>query len=188
MIQVNHIRQFIFCPRIFYFYNFCDIKPIYPLYVNDGVKFHDKQNELFKTRKFKKFHIDFKEIYKDYYLEDGKLYGICDLLLVCDDEIIVGEFKDQANLKLSKGAKMQLIAYSRLAKKKLNKDFHRVILISGNNLKFKFYNIMQKDLDDFDKIILEIEELLDSELFPNSSVSKEACMQCEFLNFCSDRE
>lgn len=188
MILISHIRQFMFCPRIFYFYNFCNISPVYPKHVEFGVDFHEKQNELFKKRSFAKFGINFKEIHKNLYLQNDEFGGILDMVLVCDDEIIVAEFKDQTNLNLNKGTKMQLIAYAKLASNHFKLPFHRVILCSGNNLKFKIYNIANVDLIEFDKTIKNINLLLQNEIFPDSSANLNACRQCEFLNYCDDRE
>lgn len=188
MILISHIRQFVFCPRIFYFYNFCNIAPKYPKHVEFGLDYHAKQDELFRKRNFAKFGIEFKEIHKNLYVENDEFSGVLDMILVCDDEIIVCEFKDQTNLNLNKGTKMQLIAYAKLASKRFNLPFHRAILCSGNNLKFKIYSITNADLSEFEKVIANIKTLMHLGSFPDSSANLNACKQCEFLNYCDDRE
>ncbi len=188
MIKASDIRQFLFCPRIFYFYNFTDIRPVYPAYVGEGNRFHDKQSSLFNKRNFAKFHIKFNEVYQNLYLNDDKIYGVADLIFVCDDEIIALEFKNQKNLNLNRGTKMQLIAYSLLASKRFKKPFYRVILCCENNLKFKIYQISGVDLAKFDETLSQMQNLLENEIFPDSSASPAMCANCEFKNFCDDRE
>lgn len=188
MILVSHIRQFVFCPRIFYFYNFCNILPKYPQYVKTGSEFHAYQDELFKSRKFLKFKIDFKKVHKNLYLENEKFCGVLDLLFECDNEIIAVEFKNQSKPILSKGAKMQLIAYSKLASEHFGKPFHRVILCYSNNLKFKIFEIYKEDLACFDRTLTQMQALLEKQYLPESSASTAAYEQCEFRNYCDDRE
>lgn len=188
MILISHIRQFMFCPRIFYFYNLCNIKLHYPEYVKAGVEFHAKQDELFKSRKFSKFQIPYIKIYNNFYLENNELCGVADLILECDDEIIVAEFKNQGTLRPSAGSKMQLIAYSKLASEFFNKPFNKIILCHGKNLKFKIFQINQADIANFNKILEQMKGILENENFPNSSASLAACAQCEFRNYCDDRE
>lgn len=188
MILISHIRQFIFCPRILYFYTFCDIKPLYPEYVSLGTQYHNRQNELFKSRKFLKFKLPIIKVYNNLYLQDLSMSGIADLVIECKDEIIVAEYKNQNKPILSTGAKMQLIAYSILASKYLNKPFSKIMLICSNNLKFKIFDITNDDLIKFDKVINSIKKMIDQEIFPHSNASMAACMQCEFKNYCDDRE
>ena len=114
--------------------------------------------------------------------------GVADLILECDDEIIVAEFKNQGTLRLSAGSKMQLIAYSKLASEFFNKPFNKIILCHGKNLKFKIFQINQADIANFNKILEQMKGILENENFPNSSASLAACAQCEFRNYCDDRE
>lgn len=164
------------------------MRPKYPEYVGFGSEFHAKQDELFKSRKFVKFGINFKQIYHNLYLQNDEFSGVLDMLMQCDNEVIAIEFKDQKSLSLSKGAKMQLIAYSKLASSHFGLPFSRVILCAGNNLKFRFFDITADDLAEFDRVITQIKTLLKNENFPSSSASAAACEQCEFKNFCDDRE
>ena len=76
MIPINLIRQYKFCPRIVYYNLLTNIKPIYPRQVNLGSDYHELQEEMLKSRKFKKFHIDFEEIISDKYFENEN-FNIC---------------------------------------------------------------------------------------------------------------
>lgn len=104
-----------FCPRIFYFYNFCDIKLKYPEYVKAGVKFHKNKMNYLKVENF----LNLK-------------YHILKFTII----FILKIMNYQNNLKLSAGSKMQLIAYSKLAGEFFNKPFKKIILCHGKNLRF----------------------------------------------------
>lgn len=188
MILISHIRQFIFCPRIFYFYTFSDIKPSYPEHVKLGVEFHIKQDELLRNRTFAKFKLKILKTYPNFYLANDELCGISDLILECENEIIIIEFKNQNKPILNKGTKLQLLAYSKLASSYFKKPFYRYILCYGNNLKFKIFDVKHSDLIELEKTLKEMNKILEKQNFPDSSANQNACEQCEFKNFCDDRE
>lgn len=49
-LPVSYIRQFCFCPRIPFLSVFLEIKPPPPLWVQDGVDFHEKAAMLQKKK------------------------------------------------------------------------------------------------------------------------------------------
>ena len=63
-LPVSYIRQFCFCPRIPFLSVFLEIKPPSPLWVQDGVDFHEKAAMLQKRRKLSKFNLSGKGVFK----------------------------------------------------------------------------------------------------------------------------
>lgn len=63
-LPVSYIRQFCFCPRIPFLSVFLEIKPPPPLWVKDGVDFHEKAAMLQKRRKLSKFNLSGKGVFK----------------------------------------------------------------------------------------------------------------------------
>lgn len=188
MIPINLIRQYKFCPRIVYYNLLTNIKPFYPRQVSLGVEYHDLQNELLTSRKFKKFHIDYEEIISDKYFEDEKL-GVCgkvDLAFLTSNEIIPIEFK-HIQKKPSYSHILQLVGYGILLSKKYNKEFNIAFIVYSNNMKFHKIEITNKHIEDFYKVIESIKRILKNDLLPNSDANEEKCIQCEYLNFCNDR-
>lgn len=189
MIQINLIRQYIFCPRIVYFNLLSNIKPVYPLHVLHGNKYHSKQDTLFSIRDFKKFHIDYKEKVNNLYLESDT-YGLCgivDTFFICDSEIIVLDYKNTNKSSISYSHKMQLTAYSLLLSEKYGKPCNRGIIAYGNNMKFIEVKILENDIKNLEKILLQINIMLEKAVFPDSSAGENKCLQCEYLNYCDDR-
>lgn len=188
MIPINLIRQYKFCPRIVYYNLLTNIKPIYPRQVSLGSDYHELQEQMIKSRKFKKFHIDYVEILNDKYLENEEL-NICgkvDLAFVCEDEIIPCEFK-HIDKKPSYSHILQLVGYGLLLQKEYEKEFERAFIIYGNNMKFHKVEITKKHIKDFFEVIKNIERILSDDILPNSSANENQCIQCEYLNFCDDR-
>lgn len=188
MIPINLIRQYKFCPRIVYYSLLTNIKPIYPRQVSLGSDYHELQEQMLKSRKFKKFHIDFEEIISDKYFEKEAL-NICgkvDLAFLCKDEIIPCEFK-HIDKKPSYSHILQLVGYGIILEKEYEKDFKNAFIIYGNNMKFHKIEITQKYKKDFFDVIKNIEQILKDDLLPNSSANESKCLQCEYLNFCDDR-
>ena len=188
MISINLIRQYLFCPRIVYYNILTNIKPIYPKHVKLGNEYHNLQNELLNSRKFKKLNIQYTKILSNKYLEneDLNISGIVDLAFITNNEIIPIEFKN-IDKKYSYGHILQLVGYGILLEKKYNKSFKQAFIIYGKNLKFHKIKITTKYKNDFFKIIDKINYIVDTEIFPNSSANEKKCSQCEYLNYCDDR-
>ncbi len=189
MIQVNLIRQFIFCPRIVYFNLLSNIKPVYPLHVAQGNLYHNKQNKLFAIRDFAKLNLSYKEKLNNIYLEDEDLFlcGVIDTCFICEDEVVVVEYKDTNKSIIPHSHKMQLTAYSLLLSKKYNKKCNRGIIIYGNNMKYKEVQITEAYIKQLQEILSKINKMVEKAIFPDSPASEKKCLQCEYLNYCDDR-
>ncbi len=188
MIPVNLIRQYKFCPRIVYYNLLTNIKPIFPRQVSLGCDYHKLQNEMIKSRKFKKFHINFDDIINDKYFQSETL-NICgkvDLAFLCKDEVIPIEFK-YIDKKISYSHILQLIGYGLLLQKEYKKIFKQAFIIYSNNMKFHKIDINEKYIKDFFDVIRSIEKIVKNDILPNTSANKNQCIQCEYLNYCNDR-
>jgi CRISPR-associated exonuclease Cas4 len=189
MIPINLIRQYHFCPRIVYFNLLTNIKPIYPRHVSLGEDYHKIQEKLSRYRRFKKLHIDFKEIIIDKYFEDKELeiVGKIDTALITQDEIIPIEFKQKSGKKPTFGHILQLYGYGYLLSKAYSLEFKQAFIFYDQNLKLHHINITQKTKDQFFKTLQNIKDILEDEIFPNSNANEAKCSQCEYINFCDDR-
>lgn len=188
MIPINLIRQYKFCPRIVYYNLLTNIKPIYPRQVSLGVDYHQLQSEMLKSRKFKKFHIDYKEIVSEEYLENETL-NICgkvDMAFLTDDEVIPVEFK-HIDKKPSYSHILQLVGYGILLEKEYKKSFKTAFIVHSNNMKFYKIDITSKHKKDFFEVLKKIEQIVKNDILPNSSADGKKCLQCEYLNYCDDR-
>jgi CRISPR-associated exonuclease Cas4 len=188
MIPINLIRQYKFCPRVVYYNLLTNIKPIYPRQVSLGEEYHNLQNEMVNSRKFKKFHIEYDEILSEKYIEDSEL-NICgkvDMAFISKYEVIPCEFKHIAK-KPSYSHILQIVGYGILLEKKYQKSFKQAFIIHSNNMKFYHIDITENNKKDFFEIVKEIENIVQNNILPNSSADGQKCIQCEYLNYCDDR-
>lgn len=188
MIPISLIRQYKFCPRIVYYNLLTNIKPIFPRQVSLGTDYHELQNEMIKSRKFKKFHIDYQEILSEKYLENEEL-NICgkvDFTFLTKDELIPCEFK-HINSKPNYSHILQLVGYGILLEKEYEQEFKKAFIIYSNNMKFYKIDITKKHKKDFFEVIKDIENIIKNDILPNSSANENQCIQCEYLNYCDDR-
>ena len=91
-LPVSYIRQFCFCPRIPFLSVFLEIKPPSPLWVQDGVDFHEKAAMLQKRRKLSKFNLSGKGVFKsNIYLKSSvyPIHGIADGIFIMEDGEII---------------------------------------------------------------------------------------------------
>ena len=186
MIDINLIRQYIFCPRVVYFHLFSNIKPSFPRHVQLGHRYHDKQNALLTHRRFKKLQINYTQIISDYYLSNESigLKGIVDIGFVCEDEVVACEYKFVKKPQFSHI--LQVVGYSLLMEREFNKPAKRGYIIYGKNIKFQPVNIL-KYKKNFFEVLEKINFIYENEIFPDSSAAGDKCSQCEYINFCDDR-
>jgi len=189
MIPINLIRQYHFCPRIVYFNLLTNIKPIYPRHVSLGEDYHKIQEKLSRYRRFKKLHIDFKEIIIDKYFEDKNLeiVGKVDIVLITKNEVIPIEFKQKSSKKPTLGHILQLYGYGYLLSKAYGLEFREAFIFYEQNIKLHHINITPKIKDKFFKTLSSIKKILEDAVFPNCSADENKCSQCEYINFCDDR-
>ncbi|WP_287531659.1 CRISPR-associated protein Cas4 [Parasutterella sp.] len=134
-LPVSYIRQFCFCPRIPFLSVFLEIKPPPPLWVQDGVDFHEKAAMLQKRRKLSKFNLSGKGVFKsNIYLKSSvyPIHGIADGIFIMEDgEIVPLEFKAQDNFVASRGHILQLTGYAILLEEKFQKEVSRGFILYG---------------------------------------------------------
>ena len=188
-LPVNLLTQFHFCPRIPYFQELLKMKPFYPQWVKQGRSFHEAQEKVFQHRTLKRFGLQKAEQKFNIEVQSQKLHlhGILDSLLVTKKAIFPVEFK-LSERKPSKGQIIQLTAYAMLIEESMQLPCQKGFLLIGK--KGKCYPI---EFTDFykNKVLETKNKILDSfekSYLPDSSASLSQCYQCEYLNYCNDRE
>lgn len=187
-IPVSMLRQYLFCPRIIHFKIVRNLTPEYPFWVEDGQREHQHREELIKKRS--------PELLKRY---QGKLvfnlplrsrrydlFGVVDGALIGPQYVIPIEFKQRLGAAL-RGALMQLIGYGLVLEDIYQVPFSQAIILAGKNGRPTLYKIGDAERSKCLTLIQEIKDVIDSPLIPESSASAPQCQQCEYLNFCGDR-
>ncbi len=190
-VPISLLRQFCFCPRIPFFQECMHLDVKYPLWVNQGVKEHDRYEMLSKRRNLKKFGIDSLEcnIKHNVYLcsEELKMHGICDSILSTKTDKYIVEFKLSDRVKLNLAEKVQLTAYAMAAESMYSMKISKGFILIGKKGKTFDIEIDQYLRDKTLSIRDHVINIIEKGVMPNSSATEGKCCQCEYFNFCADR-
>jgi CRISPR-associated exonuclease Cas4 len=186
-IPVNLIRQWCYCPRIVYYIELTEFKVVYPGWVKQGERFHQKETELWRRRNLSRFSLEKGEIHLDYDAKSIKhqIHGIADMIIETDDTVHPVEFK-LANSFQKKGGILQLVAYGMIMEESFQKKSPYGFLAEGekNISKIEFTEILKKEVI---KKIKQIKQMLNRGIKPDSSATIYQCVRCEYRNHCNDR-
>lgn len=188
-VPVHLIRQYCFCERIPNYQEVLRLNPARPQWVKQGEKFHQSQNHLFKHRTLKRFDLENAQQEFEVRVSDSKLqlHGLVDSILITKSQIYPIDFK-LSGTKPTKGQLLQLTAYAMLLEKEYNLPCKRGFILyeqKGKTQPITFTEVnKQRVLKIRDKII----EGLSAGLMPFSSATPAQCTQCEYLNYCNDRD
>ncbi|MCX8000231.1 MAG: CRISPR-associated protein Cas4 [Leptospiraceae bacterium] len=188
-LRIVELRQFAFCPRIPW-YNVNNFSPIPEnSWMRQGEEYHLDREKLLKKRLLKRFKtLDHNIRYRvNVYSVTYGIHGIVDALIETKDEIFPIEFKLQKG-SFSKGIKNQILGYAlcleEMSQKKVSKGF----IVSGRNAKVQEIFISEKEKLEIVETINKVKQIREMGLLPDSPASAAKCSQCEFLNYCNDRE
>ncbi|MEW6536707.1 MAG: CRISPR-associated protein Cas4 [Candidatus Auribacterota bacterium] len=187
-IPIYLIRQYCFCPRIPFFIEVVGLQPVQPLWVTQGSKYHIRQELLSKNRVLRKYNIDTAKRHYNFhmYSEYYGIYGYADLILESESEVFPIEFKTTFN-PLNRGYLLQLVAYGLLSSIIFQKEFRTGFLVYGQKGRIKQIDKTDLLMEQLEKTIFQIHQVLQASVLPCSSASYLQCGQCEFLNYCNDR-
>jgi len=187
-IPINLIRQYYFCPRIVYFRYLIGFDSHEQIWVQQGKKHHERQYMLMKNRNLSRFGIkQGKVFYSDFLKNDYlKIHGFADAVIATDTEVAPVEFK-LSRSKITKGYFYQLAAYGVCAEIKYNKKCEKGFFLFEDKGKVLEKAITDEHKNEIAELLNNISRMLEYEIMPDSSASAHQCSQCEYLNFCNDR-
>jgi len=188
-IPISLLRQYVFCPRIPYFYLVRQLVPSEKLWIKQGNCEHVRQILLSKRRSFEKYRIKEGILRFNVVLNsnDLGLHGICDAVLENTEKAVIFEFKNSEKTSNNLGAKIQLAAYSLVYEQMTGKEINSGYILFGKKAKVSEVTIDERLKATVLNIVSEIHNTIESSLLPLSSSSENKCCQCEFFNFCADR-
>ena len=189
-IPVSMLRQQCFCPRIPFFQLMRGIQPKGPIWLQQGLNHHLREDMLAKRRKLIRFGITAQNFR---FLEEVQLYddnlglhGVCDGVIITDNEIIPIEFKLSEGTPAI-GARLQLAAYAMLLEHKEKKHVDRGFILCGQKGRTLELPIDAQIRNDVLSAAKQIRETCGKAVIPCTAATEHQCAQCEFQNFCADR-
>ena len=188
-VPISMLRQYCFCPRIPFFNEIRGLNPADRPWMKQGLTYHQKQAMLNKRRKLQRYGVSEGKLEHNVRLKGCALpmHGIADAILVNGNEVCPIEFKLEA-VQIRRGQIMQLMAYGILAEEYYGIPFRRGFILYGHRGKTAEVvatNARRKEVENIVEALLAI---FGTQLMPESSASASQCGQCEYLNFCADRE
>jgi len=188
-LPIHLLRQHLFCPRVPWFQELLEFKPPQPAWVRQGVVFHQRQPSVFRHRTLKRFGLE--QAHRDFHVpvQSGqwRMHGIVDCVLETDTAVHAVEIK-LAGRKPGRGHILQVGAYGLLVAEKYKKTSRRAFVVTEEKGKTWPVEITEQLVGDIIRTRDVILGNLARSRLPDSPASHAQCTQCEYLNYCNDRE
>lgn len=187
-IPISYLRQHIFCPRIPYFQLVYANQVAEPGWVRQGTRFHEKQAAVFRRRTLKRFGLEEGTMRHAVSAREPRLgiHGKLDALIELPEEIIPLEFKLSGS-KPAPNQINQLVAYGVALGRQYRKPCRRGFLVFGKKGR-SFEVVFDRKM--FQKMLLTIHAIrrnVYAGQLPHSNAGPAKCGQCEYINYCNDR-
>ncbi len=188
-IPLHLLRQYLFCPRIPYFTELIGIKPKSPLWVHQGTTHHTREFKRFDRRDLSKFGIAEPKLHFNVSLisTDLRVHGVADAVIIGPHEGAILEFKIERR-SIHRGALLQLVGYSLVAEEMFKIPFKKGFFIFEHHNKSVEVKIDEQLRNEFTQALNKLRCMLDLSFIPVSSATEAQCGQCEFIQYCNDRD
>jgi len=189
-LRVSDVKQYIYCPRIIYFYYVLPIHRRITKKMEYGRLEHVEIKQLEKRRKLKAYGI--LEGTRDFqvYLQSSRLglNGLLDMSITTPSgEVYPVEFKHSISKK-GLHQKYQLTAYAMLLEEKYQKPIRYGFLYLIPSKTVVALEITSSMREHVKKTLSAIRNIIAGEKIPGYIRSKHRCTDCEFKNYCADLE
>lgn len=187
LLNVNDLKQFLYCPRIVYYTWVMPVNPPATFLMQRGHRMEDEFARLEPRRVLSRYGFQDAVRHFGMQITDDTLglTGKIDLILESPDRVGVVEFKASAS-GLAENWKRQLCAYGLLAERHFQCPCPEgfVLLSDGEELvKIDLDGCLrQQTLQCLEGARLIVKE----QSFPDPTPVRARCAQCEYRNFCGD--
>ncbi|MEW6623315.1 MAG: CRISPR-associated protein Cas4 [Bacillota bacterium] len=188
-LKVSDLKQYIYCPRILYYYYVLPVPRRVTRKMEYGKLEHMEVKKLEKRRGLKSYGIfeNGERFFQVSLVSDRLgLHGVLDMMIVsANGAIYPVEFKHSISKK-GLHQKYQLAAYAMLLEEKYLKPirFGFIYLIPTKTI--IPLEITQSMREHIKKVLSAIQKVAEGEKMPGYIRSKQRCLNCEFKNYCAD--
>lgn len=188
-LPIHLLRQHLFCPRIPWFQELLNYKPPQPQWVRQGLDFHQRQASVFRHRTLQRFGLQqaSKRFQVAVQSAHWKMHGIVDCVLESESAVYAVEIK-LAGRKPGSGHILQVAAYGLLLSETLAKPCPRGFVVIEEKGKTWPVELTEARIAEVISIREAISSNLERARMPDSGATNAQCSQCEYLNYCNDRE
>lgn len=187
-LRVSDLKQYIYCPRIVYYYYVLPIPRRITRKMEYGRLEHIEINQLEKRRRLKAYGLKEGSRKFQVFLESARLglSGLLDMMVITTSgEIFPVEFKHSVS-KDGLHQKYQLAAYAMLLEEKYRKPVRYGFLYLIPKKSVIPVEITTSMRDHVQKVLSAIRNVITGERMPGYIRSYQRCTDCEFKNYCAD--
>lgn len=186
-LNVSDLKQYFYCPRIIYFTYVLPVERKVTVKMQEGAQAHLEAARLEGRRTLKAFGIaEGRRFFRTALVSERLgLKGVLDMHVATPAGYFPVEFKD-TNRPLATGHKYQLTAYALLLEDHYGKPVRGgfVYFLPRRTLR---YVEVTPGMRAYVKGVLEkIRRLVERQVFPEATLRRGRCRDCEYKNYCGD--
>jgi CRISPR-associated exonuclease Cas4 len=187
MLSVSELKQYVYCPRIFYFLSVQPMRPPATGLMQRGRRLQEEFERLEPRRVLSRY--GFGEARRHFSLAmthpESGLTGQVDLLLEAPDQVAVVEFK-ASSAPLAENHRYQLGAYALLAERAFCKPCPSAFAIFVDRSEIEEIAIDEEQRRKVQKALADMRVLVQTAGFPAATPMRARCTNCEYRHFCGD--
>jgi CRISPR-associated exonuclease Cas4 len=186
LFTVTDLKQYIYCPRIFY-YHAClpDVRPV-TAKMQHGLWSHQQEQKRAARRTLHQYHVVEGQRYFDMVVMSEKLglTGQVDEVVESADGVFPVDYK--LAKRASYHFKLQLTAYALLLEEISQQKIERGYLYLMRSSEWVTVRFTRKLRTHVKTALAEMHQLTAEELMPPPTSYRQRCPDCEFRRFCND--
>jgi len=187
ILAVSDLKQFVYCPRIFYFMTVQPVRPPATGLMERGQRLQEEFERLEPRRVLTRYGFAEARRHFSITLRDGELglTGQADLLLEAEDKLAVVEFK-ASGAALAENHRLQLAAYALLAERKFGRPCPVAYALFADREEIEEVPLGAALREEVSKALERMRGVLERGEFPPPTSLRARCHECEYGNFCGD--
>lgn len=185
MINVYDLKQYIYCPRIIYWYYCAPVRFHETYKMQWGAEKHEEEKNKEIRRNFERYGLQEAEEHFEFKIDNGVLSGKLDLLLISNDKYIPVEYKF-TSASNSFSHKVQLYGYALILSDVYNKKIDKGFLYYPRQKDLIEVTINSSHYKKVQDIIESITKIIEEACLPDVDFNENKCGSCEFQLFCND--
>lgn len=186
LMRVTDIKEYTYCPRVFYFETCLPGLHHYTVKMQVGQKAHEHQRGLARRRTLDAYGLTEGERAFDVPIISEKLgiSGEVDEVLLCPDEVIPVDYKN--TVRIGYHFRLQLTAYGLLLEETMNKPVHRGFFYLIPERRAEELTFTGKRQKAAAQALDDMYEIVTTERVPAPTRYRDRCLTCKYRRFCND--
>lgn len=188
-LTVSDLKQFVYCPRIIHFTRTLPLKRPTTYKMEEGKLEHESNEEKEARRSLRAYGLKEGQRHFGVRLNSSRLglSGLLDMVIITPNEAIPVEFKNSCG-PLALNHKYQLVAYALLVEDEWRINVRRGFVYFIPAKRAEELTISPNMRHFVKEALAQIRQIIACEIVPAATRQKRRCIDCEFKNYCLDRD